>query len=336
MQRALIVLSDISLTFRHNLATVKIVEDFHARFQSLVIMYLQSFLPGMNSPVSTTPAVLDRIPFKIESKEVSAFLICRSSGNLSISECAKHIKFIGKSSLSLVELVNRVHAIQFQHAASSRATQRFLTFLFKGLTREHHLCTPNQINQKMREHLLQNVPIYSQDTARNDYCLNRHAKSGLLLPQIFSNFLSLKQPHALDKFYLHFTIYDLNRLNSCFNMFSPISFFLPALDSQDLIDFNTFMQIYNKFSEIIHIRNFFFKSLFAENVDLIEAFSLFLEELAGFDDPCELLQCTKQLILFYQELYMPNPRWEAVLLFVSSIWFDPKYLLDSSPRNGPF
>ena len=94
------------------------------------------------------------------------------------------------------------------------------------------------------------------------------------------------------------------------------------------------MQIYNKFSEIIHIRNFFFKSLFAENVDLIEAFSLFLEELAGFDDPYELLQCTKQLILFYQELYMPNPRWEAVLLFVSSIWFDPKYLLESSPRNG--
>ena len=65
MQRALIDLSDISLTFRHNLATAKIVEDFHARFHSLLILYLQSFLPGMYIPVSTTPAVLDRIPFKI-------------------------------------------------------------------------------------------------------------------------------------------------------------------------------------------------------------------------------------------------------------------------------
>ena len=332
MYKSIQVLSDISMALKLNLTMVKIIENFHARLNSLLTLFLNLWLPFRSvTPISNT-ALLGVVPLKLDSKEVCDFLSCRYAENLSISECARHVKFIGKSVLSLVELVNRIHAIQFQHATSSRAIQRFLTFLFKGLIREHQFSVPDRIVPNLSQHLLQKVPIYFQSTVMYDYSLYRQARREQLLPQIFSTYLKLKQPLLIAHFSLHYNFYDLARLNNC-TTFIPFSFFLQASTSQDVTDFNNFAEIYNKFNMICQVKKYFFKSLFVENVDLIESFRLFLEELAGLDDPYEVLECIKQLALLYQKLCGPDSRWEPVLLFISSLWFDSKYLKDSSSIN---
>ena len=334
MRRASQVLTDISLTLKLKLSSSKIIEDFQARLQNLLSRFLDKCLPYKNTSISPNTEGLGIIPFNPEFRELINFWSCRYTKNLTISECARHIKLIGTSSLSLMELVNRVHAIQFQYFASTLAFQRFLTFLFKGLIREHDFLDPNQISfsPNLREHLLQKVPIHSDlanVTAIYDYSQHRRSRSGLFLPQIFSTYLRLRHPHLLDNFSLHYTFYDLIRLNSCAR-YDSISFFLSALNEEDTIELIFFTEIYNRFNEILHVKKLFFKSLFVEKEELFDAFDLFLEELAGLDDPYELLECTKELISFYQKLFILEPTLEPGLLLVSSIWFNPKYLMESS------
>ena len=327
MNAALQVLTDISQTLKSKLVSVKISKDFQARFYDLLSLYINLCLPFKYLPLAPDSAVRGMIPFRPESKEFLDFFICRYDENLSISECARHINFIGRSNLSLVELVNTIHAIQFQHKASTGVNQRFLTFLLKGLVHEHHLSTPDLINPKLREHLLKSVPVYSNHASRKEYCLHRHARSGKqFMPQIFYYYIDLKRPHLVENFFLHYTFFDLIRMSSG-PIYTPIHFSQLTSQDQDLIDF---LIIYNRINKIIHEKSFFFKSLFAEEVDLFESFRLFLDELAGVEDPHELLECTKQLILFYQKLYSPDPRFESTLLIISSIWFDLRYLKEST------
>ena len=320
------VLADISVTFQLKLDSPKIIESFRSRFQNLLKTYLDTSLPFKNMPISSNSAV----PFILEPQEVFNFSHCRYSQNLSISECARHIKYIGKTNLSTVELVNRIHAIQFQYAASSRAIQRFLTFLCRGLI---HESIPNLIFPGFRDHLLQKVPIYSQDIGRHDWCLYLHLRRGLLLPQIFSTYLKHKRPTLLDNFSLHYTFYDLTRLNIS-STYNSISFYPLTSMDQDQLDFDEFTRLYNKFNEIIHVNGLSFKSLFVEKVELSVAFELFLEELAGLEDSYELLECTKELISFYQRLFPLEPTLESDLLLVCSIWFSPSYLKESTGINS--
>ena len=103
---------------------------------------------------------------------------------------------------------------------------------------------------------------------------------------------------------------------------------------QDQLDFDEFTRLYNKFNEIIHVNGLSFKSLFVEKVELSVAFELFLEELAGLEDSYELLECTKELISFYQRLFPLEPTLESDLLLVCSIWFSPSYLKESTGINS--
>ena len=317
ISRALQAMVDICRTFEHGRFKEEIVQALQIRLKHLLTLYLRFRF----TPISGTSVVSGK-PFQVSIPQMSTFLVCRFNQNLTITECARHLDIIGKSRLSMMELVNRIHVIQILYPASSRANQRFLAYLFKGIILEHHLYNPKSINDSFREHLLQKIPIPPANTSKQDYIQHWLASSKVQLPQIFAFYLIRNFPRFHDHFQSHYRSFDLYRLCNS-TEFSPIVNLPPALDK--------FTEIYNRFNRIVQDKGLFFKSLLFEKESLQEAFDLFVEELSGYADhnSYELFACTTELVNFYRDQLILDTFCATDLLARMFTWFNPGYLKES-------
>ena len=313
LDAALQAMADISRALELCRMSEHIAKDFKARLKHLLTRYIRTILPPLNG----VSVVGGGMPLKFSLHQMNLFFLCRYSQNSSITECARHLDLIGTAPLSLLGLVHRIHAIQFLYTASTRANQRFLTFLFRGLIRE--LPMGNHI----KDHVLLKVPILPAYTSMHEYIHHRLTRSEILLPRIFSIYLEVCFPSFLASFRIHYTSFDLHRLGNR-TEFRPISDLPSSLDK--------FTKVYNRFNEIAHKRGLFFKSLLNEEVSLLTAFEMFVEELAGYDfeDSFELLSCITDLVMFYQEQLILDTISATNLIASTFIWFNLAYLQESS------
>ena len=310
---------DICRTFELCQVNERIVKAFKIRLKDLVVINLKTSLPL----VSSASVMVGVKPFQATTLQLRNFFVCHFDQNQSITECAQHLDIIGKSNLSLMELVNRIHSFQFQYPASTRSNQRFLTFLLKGLIRERHLYTPNSINTIFRKHLLEKVPSFLPYSYPHYFIQRQLTGSEVKLPQFFSSYLNIYFPLFHDRFQIHYRSYDFYRLCN-YAVYSPIS---------DLpVSLNKFTDIYNRFNEIAHKKGLFLQSLLNEEETLLHAFELFVEDLAGndYENSLELFSCTADLLHFYQEQLILDMHSVTDLLARSLVWFSHAYSKESS------
>ena len=326
---ALEILADLSSTFELKLLTRSFARAFRARVESVLSLYLQVALKPFNR--GTTSSDESEYQHTVPLEHMRSFFVCRYTQFLSFTECAPLILEFKKSSLSLIDLAYQIHRVQILLPESARFTQRFLRFILEGLINEMDSSLPLALNSNLKEHLLQKIPVLGSVTSKEDYVDNRLTWSERLLPSIFSDFLEAKHGHVHESFALHYTVFDVDRLlkkNKTFDISAELLTF-------DTGDKNSFSEIYTKFIKIIQQKGYFFKSLYHDYDNVLLAICFFLEELAGYEDFQEMLECILNLIDLYEKENFLEKDHVTFLKGAADVWFNPDYLKDCRSRQRP-